>query len=79
MSHIIYRIIPHDGGWAYKVGDVFSETFTTKELARAAAVAAAREQETPGETEVIEYEDRAGHWHNETAKGSDRPDTDVED
>jgi hypothetical protein len=79
MSHVIYRITQHDGGWAYRVGDVFSETFATKELARAAAFRAAREQETPGETEVIEYEDSAGHWHDETTRGGDRPDTEVKD
>jgi len=32
----------------------------------------------PG-TRTIEYEDEKGHWHTETAAGSDRPDTDVED
>ena len=27
MSHGIYQVVEHDGGWAYKVGDVFSESF----------------------------------------------------
>jgi hypothetical protein len=40
---------------------------------------AAAEQRVPGHTETIEYEDEKGHWHTETAAGSDRPDTDVED
>jgi Uncharacterized protein conserved in bacteria (DUF2188) len=79
MSHVTYKIVQHDGGWAYKVGDVFSETFATREQAHAAAARAAREQETPGETTAIEYEDGSGHWHDETARGSDRPDTDVKD
>jgi Uncharacterized protein conserved in bacteria (DUF2188) len=79
MTHVTYKIVEHDGGWAYKVGDVFSEAFATRELAHAAAVRAAREQETPGETTVIEFEDGSGHWHDETARGSDRPDTDVKD
>ena len=78
MPHITYKIVEHDGGWAYKVRDVFSETFGSKELAHAAAAKAAREQETPGDSQAIEYEDGSGHWHEETAKGSDRPDTDVE-
>jgi Uncharacterized protein conserved in bacteria (DUF2188) len=77
MSHVTYQIVEHDGGWAYKVGDVFSESFATKELARVAAKRAAREQETPGDTVSIEYEDGSGHWHDETARGGDRPDTDV--
>ncbi|MGA2792232.1 MAG: hypothetical protein ABSE69_01670 [Roseiarcus sp.] len=79
MTHVSYEVIEHDGGWAYRVGDVFSETFATKELAHAAAFLAAREQRTPGESEPIQYEDRSGHWHEEMARGSDRPDTDVKD
>ncbi len=79
MSHVIYRIVQHDGGWAYKVGDVFSEPFRTHAAALAAAKRVAREQRTPGRTEAIEWEDVNGVWHTETASGSDRPETDVED
>ena len=79
MSHVVYQIVEHDGGWAYKVGDVFSETFSTRDLAHAAAARAAQEQRTPGETRPIEYEDRSGHWHEETARGDDRPDSEVKD
>jgi hypothetical protein len=31
MSHLTYTIVEHDGGWAYKVGDVFSDTFPTRQ------------------------------------------------
>ena len=79
MTHVVYEVVEHDGGWAYKVGDVFSETFPTREIAHAAAAQAAQEQRTPGETETIEYEDREGQWHEETAKGNDRPDSEVKD
>jgi Uncharacterized protein conserved in bacteria (DUF2188) len=37
MSHVTYKVVEHDGGWAYKVGDVFSETFPTHDAAQAAA------------------------------------------
>ena len=77
MAHVVYRVVQHDSGWAYKVGDVISETFATKELARAAANRSAREQRIPGETAAIEYEDESGHWRDETAEGRDRPDTEV--
>jgi len=70
MTHITYRIVQHDGGWAYTVDGVFSESFATHAAALAAAKRAAREQRTPGRSEVIEYE---------TAAGIDRPETDVED
>ncbi len=79
MSHITYKIVEHDGGWAYTVNGVFSESFTSHAAALAAAKRAAAEQRTPGRTEVIEYETPDGRWHTETAEGSDRPETDVED
>jgi hypothetical protein len=76
---IVYRVVEHDGGWAYKVGDVFSETFRSHKQAMMAAQRAVREQETPGETQVIEYQDAEGNWRTETARGGDRPDAEVED
>ena len=79
MSEVVYEIVEHDGGWAYKFKDVFSEPFPTHEAALAAARTAAAEQRVPGHSEIIEYEDEKGRWHTETAAGSDRPDTDVED
>jgi Uncharacterized protein conserved in bacteria (DUF2188) len=78
MSKVVYEVVEHDGGWAYKVGDVFSETFKSHNLAHEAAERAAREQRVAGETTNISYEDTRGRWREETAKGGDRPDTDVE-
>ena len=34
MSQIVYEIVEHDGGWAYKLNGVFSETFPTRAAAR---------------------------------------------
>ncbi|MEI7806593.1 MAG: DUF2188 domain-containing protein [Hyphomicrobiales bacterium] len=79
MSHVVYQIVQHDGGWAYKAGGVFSEAFATHAAALKAARTAAREQRVPGRTEAIEWEDEKGKWHTETASGSDRPDTEVKD
>ena len=79
MTRIIYRIVPHDGGWAYKLGDSFSETFATHAAARAAAVAVSREQQVPDRTSWIEFEDASGQWITERADGHDRPETAVED
>ncbi|MGE0668777.1 MAG: DUF2188 domain-containing protein [Sphingomonadales bacterium] len=79
MSQVHYEIVEHDGGWAYRVGAVLSETFATHDEALAAAKTAAARQEQPGETTDIEFEDERGVWHEETAKGDDRPDTDVID
>ena len=77
MNHVIYKIVPHDGGWAYKVGDVFSEAFRTHTAAVDAARRAAVEQQLPGETTGISWEDENGKWHQEVAGGRDRPVTRV--
>jgi hypothetical protein len=79
MSHVTYRIVQHDGGWAYKAGDVFSERFNSHDEALKAARRAAAEQRVPGDTHGIEWEDADGKWHREIASGSDRPDTEVKD
>ncbi len=78
MTSITYHIVEHDGGWAYKLGDVFSETYPSHDAARGAAERAAREQHRPGETTGISYEDEQGRWRDEVADGTDRPDAEVE-
>ena len=79
MVQVKYQVVEHNGGWAYKVEDVFSETFPTHEEAHAAAAAAAERQRLAGRTEVIEYEDPSYKWHQEVANAGDRPETTVED
>ncbi|MBN9580384.1 MAG: DUF2188 domain-containing protein [Afipia sp.] len=79
MVRVVYEVVEHDGGWAYRFNNVFSETFPTHAAARAAAERAAAEQRVPGRTEAIQYEDRDGRWREETAKGDDRPSTEVVD
>jgi len=79
MAHVTYRIVEHDGGWAYKAGDTYSETFASHEAAKGAAVRAAREQRAPDENAAIEYQTPDGKWVTESADGHDRPVTDVED
>ena len=79
MTHITYKIVRHEDGWAYTVNGAFSESFPTHAEALEAARRAAAEQRQAGSTEAIEYEDEGGKWHSEVALGSDRPETDVED
>jgi hypothetical protein len=79
MTTIHYHIVPHDGGYAYKLGDVFSEPFPSHDAALRAAQRAAAEQRVPGETTIIQWQDNQGKWHTETAEGSDRPEADVID
>jgi hypothetical protein len=78
MTKVTYQVVQHDGGWAYKLDGVFSETFPSHDEARAAARRAALEQQRPGETNAISWEDAHGKWHEELARGDDRPETDVQ-
>ena len=77
MGRIHYKVVEHDGGWAYRLNDVFSEPFVTKASAVAAARRVAAEQRVPGDTTYIEFQDSAGKWHTELSEGGDRPDADV--
>jgi len=47
MSHVTYKIVQHDGNWAYTVDGVFSEPFANHAMALAAARRAAAEQRVP--------------------------------
>jgi hypothetical protein len=78
MTHVTYNIVEHDGGWAYKLGDVFSETVRTRDAAVRAAHRVAAEQQISGQTQAIQYEDEDGNWHQELARGDDRPEVDVQ-
>ncbi len=77
MSSIHYKIVQHDGGWAYKLGDVFSEPFPTHDAALRAAKRVVHELQIPGETVTIEYQDADGAWRTELARGLDHPEADV--
>jgi len=78
MAKVIYEIVEHDGGWAYRANGSYSETYPTHDAARRAAEVAAAEQEVAGISAAISYEDRDGKWHDEYVKGTDRPETEVQ-
>jgi hypothetical protein len=79
MSEVKYEIVEHDGGWAYRVGGTYSETYPSHEGAARAARVAAREQQQPGSDTGIVYEDEKGRWHEELSSGGDRPAAKVDD
>jgi hypothetical protein len=79
MAHVTYDIVEHDGGYAYKVGDVFSETYPSHAAAHLAAELAAQRQQSEGRDDMIEFQDENGAWHVEQARAGDRPEVDVED
>jgi hypothetical protein len=79
MTKIVYEVIQHDGGWAFKLGDTISETFRSHDAAYAAAKRVATEQMRPGQTVGISWEDSKGRWHDEISSGDDRPEVDIRD
>lgn len=79
MTKVVYEVVEHDGGWAYKVGGALSETYPTHKMAHDAAAAAAQRQQVAGKTDGIVYEDSDGQWHQELSEGNDRPETKLDD
>jgi len=79
MEKVTYQVVEHDGGWAYRVGDVISEPYPTHAQAHEAARLAAERQRHAGATDGIEYQDAAYRWHREVARADDRPDTELDD
>jgi len=79
MTKIVYEIIKHDGGWAFKLGDTISQSYQTHQGAYDAARRVAVEQMRPGETVGISWEDERGRWHDEVEPGDDRPEVDIRD
>ena len=73
MTHVTYKIVKHAEGWAYQVGETFSETYRSHDAARKAAQNAANEHVGSGQTVGIAFEDSFGQWHEELSDGTDRP------
>lgn len=79
MVKITYEIVPHDGGWAYRLGGVYSETFASHDQALEAARIVMAEQQVGDESVTISYQDEAGRWREEYSDGGDRPEVEIVD
>lgn len=79
MPKLTYEIVAHDGGFAYRVGDVYSETFASHRAAHSAAERAAGRQQMGDVPRLIEYQDDQGRWRTERAGNDRRPETEVSD
>jgi hypothetical protein len=79
MVKIIYEIVPHDGGWAYRLGSVYSEAFATHDQAMEAVRIVVAEQQVGDEPVTISYQDETGRWREEYSDGGDRPEIEVVD
>lgn len=79
MVKVTYHVVAHDEGYAYRLGDVYSQPYATHEEALAAARQAAGAQQLADGDAEISWQDAEGEWHHEHADGADRPMTDVVD
>jgi len=79
MTKITYHVAEHDGGFAYRLNDVWSESFADHGAALAAARSAAERKHLEGRDAEISFQLADGRWQTEHASGGDRPDTDVVD
>ncbi|MBB3644467.1 hypothetical protein FHX14_000626 [Rhizobium sp. BK619] len=79
MTKLTYHVGEHDGGFGYRLGDVWSETFPDHDTALRAAKSAADRQHLEGRDAEISYQVADGSWQTEHVDGGDRPDTEVVD
>ncbi|WP_312407069.1 hypothetical protein [Rhizobium sp.] len=79
MTTITYHVGEHDGGFAYRLGDVWSESFPSHEVALSAARTAAERQHVEGQDAEISFQLSDGRWQTEHASGGDRPETEIVD
>ena len=79
MATVTYHVDEHDGGFGYRSGDVWSETFPTHDDALAAARSAAERQQLEGSDAEISFQLADGSWKTEHASGGDRPETEIVD
>ena len=73
MVKLVYEVVPHDGGWAYRLGGVYSEAFRSHAEALEAVRIVVAEQSVAGEASMISYQGEDGVWRREYDDGSDRP------
>jgi hypothetical protein len=62
MNRITYRVVKHDGSWAYEANGTYSEQFRTRDAARKAARLAAIAQPAGNGTAPSSHEDKSGQW-----------------
>lgn len=79
MANVTYHVAEHDGGFAYRVDDVWSEPFPSHGDALAAANDAAQRQQIGGDSVEIQFQLADGRWQTQHVEGGDRPETDVVD
>jgi hypothetical protein len=65
MNKITYRVVKHDGGWAYEANGTYSEQFRTRDAARKAARSAAIAHAAANGATPPSYEDKSRQWYDD--------------
>lgn len=71
--HLTYHIGQHDGGWPYRLNDVWSETYPSHVAAREAAHRAARRQQLEGRNAEILFQSEAARGIGNMSKQAIAP------
>lgn len=77
MTKLNYKIVEREGGYAWKLGDAFSETYPTRDAARAAAVDDANKRQSGRGQTTAQSDGDARRWHNEMADNDTGRETDI--
>jgi hypothetical protein len=64
MNKMTYKVVKHEGGWAYEANGTYSKRFRTREAARKAAKSAAGGSAVATETTPISY--GKVQWHDDS-------------
>ena len=57
-----YKVVKHEGGWAYRLHATYSRLFPTQSDATAAAMTEAREMHEPGDDTQVHVRDGPCAW-----------------
>lgn len=77
MTKPNYEIVERDGGYAWKLGDAFSETYPTRDAASAAAIEDSARRQSGTARATAQSDGDARRWHNEMADNDTGHETDI--
>ena len=77
MTKLNYEIVERDGGYAWKLGDAFSETYPTRDAASAAAIEDSARRQSGTAQSTAQSDGDARRWHNEMANNDTGHETSI--
>ncbi|MAZ17255.1 hypothetical protein [Oricola sp.] len=77
MTNPNYEIVEREGGFAWKLGDAFSETYPTRDAASAAAIEDSAKRQSGKARTNAQADGDARRWHDEMADNDTGHETDI--